>query len=46
MRRLIAWGVSGIISDRPDVAVDVIASLEGQRSKGRGQEEIASQNGQ
>jgi glycerophosphoryl diester phosphodiesterase len=24
MRRLIGWGVSGIISDRPDVAIDVI----------------------
>ena len=27
MRRLIEWGVTGIISDRPDVAVDLIKSL-------------------
>jgi glycerophosphoryl diester phosphodiesterase len=25
MRRLLGWGVDGIISDRPDVAVDVVA---------------------
>ena len=24
MRRLLAWGVRGLISDRPDVAVDVV----------------------
>ena len=27
MRQLIAWGVTGIISDRPDLAVDVIKTL-------------------
>jgi glycerophosphoryl diester phosphodiesterase len=26
MRRLLAWGVDGIISDRPDVAVQVAGS--------------------
>jgi glycerophosphoryl diester phosphodiesterase len=37
MRLLIEWGVTGIISDRPDVAMEVIESLEGQRAKGKGQ---------
>jgi glycerophosphoryl diester phosphodiesterase len=32
MRLLIEWGVTGIISDRPDVAMEVIESLEGQRA--------------
>jgi len=27
MRRLISWGVDGIISDRPDIAVDVVRNL-------------------
>lgn len=27
MRRLLAWGVDGIISDRPDIAVQVVRSL-------------------
>jgi glycerophosphoryl diester phosphodiesterase len=27
MRRLISWGVDGIISDRPDIAVDVVRDL-------------------
>jgi glycerophosphoryl diester phosphodiesterase len=27
MRRLISWGVDGIISDRPDIAVDVVRKL-------------------
>jgi glycerophosphoryl diester phosphodiesterase len=31
MRRLIVWGVTGIISDRPDLAMDVIAALSGSR---------------
>jgi glycerophosphoryl diester phosphodiesterase len=29
VRRLLSWGVDGIISDRPDVAVDVVHSLRG-----------------
>jgi glycerophosphoryl diester phosphodiesterase len=32
MRRLISWGVSGIISDRPDLAVHVVKG-EGKRQK-------------
>jgi glycerophosphoryl diester phosphodiesterase len=31
MRRLLAWGVDGIISDRPDVAVAVVNSATPQR---------------
>jgi len=27
MRRLNSWGVDGIISDRPDIAVDVVRNL-------------------
>lgn len=30
MRRLIAWGVEGLISDRPDLALAVIASSTGE----------------
>ena len=33
MRRLIEWGVTGIISDRPDVAVEVVRNFEMQNSK-------------
>jgi len=29
MRRLIGWGVTGIISDRPDVAVEVTKNTSG-----------------
>ena len=33
MRRLLEWGVDGIISDRPDVAVDVVGKwLDGRKS--------------
>jgi glycerophosphoryl diester phosphodiesterase len=28
MRRLIAWGVDGIITDRPDIAVEVVRNLD------------------
>jgi len=27
MRRLISWGVDSIITDRPDIAVDVVGNL-------------------
>jgi glycerophosphoryl diester phosphodiesterase len=27
MRQLIGWGVTGIISDRPDVAVEIVKSV-------------------
>jgi glycerophosphoryl diester phosphodiesterase len=29
MRRLIAWGVDALISDRPDVAVEITSALVG-----------------
>jgi glycerophosphoryl diester phosphodiesterase len=32
MRRLIEWGVTGIISDRPDLAVEVVRSLNEARA--------------
>ena len=32
MRRLLEWGVDGIISDRPDVAVEVVSDWTGRRS--------------
>ena len=31
MRRLIGWGVTGIISDRPDLAVEITAALSVSR---------------
>lgn len=32
MRRLLAWGVDGIITDRPDIAVQVVREIGGGRS--------------
>ncbi len=36
MRQLILWGVTGIISDRPDIAVEVVRTHT-DRAKGKGQ---------
>ena len=35
IRRLLEWGVDGIISDRPDVAVAVVREWESQRARPR-----------
>ena len=32
MRRLLEWGVDGIITDRPDVAVDVVRDWTARQS--------------
>jgi glycerophosphoryl diester phosphodiesterase len=37
IRRLLDWGVDGIISDRPDVAVDVVRQWAARRSMVHGQ---------
>ena len=41
MRRLIEWGVTGIISDRPDIAIDVVKA-EGTRHKAEVRNELRS----
>ena len=35
MRRLLDWGVDGIISDRPDIAVEVVRVPVHKRSEDR-----------
>jgi glycerophosphoryl diester phosphodiesterase len=37
--RLVAWGVDGLISDRPDLALGVIGSANPSRTRGRAQEQ-------